>query len=444
MATARIVKAQRFFGTAAAPGDKSISHRALIFGALGSGPVEVRNLAPGADVRSTARCLESLGAKLRLEGSTAFIAGQRLDGLRPPTALLDCGNSGTTMRLLCGVVAGARTGGTLDGDESLRRRPMRRVLEPLRRMGAVAQAKRSIGGDETAPLRFEPGRGLVAQRHELPVASAQVKSCLLLAGLWTSGRTSVREPYLSRDHTERMLRAFGASLHGLPDGAVAVDGPCGGLRLPEQLSVPGDPSSAAFLATGALITGGEVTVTGIDANPTRAGFLRVLERMGAQLELTPEPECAGEPVASWAVRQNGALRSTDVVADEIPSLIDEIPILAVLATQATGVTTIRGAEELRFKESDRLARVAKGLSAMGAEVQELDDGLTIRGPSALRGARIDAMGDHRIAMSFAIAGLAAEGETIIDGAQWADISFPGFYSLLAALSGGAVSSERDR
>jgi len=399
----------------------------------------VSNLAPGADVRSTARCLEALGAQLRLDESTAFIRGRGLSGLRAPQALLDCGNSGTTMRLLSGVIAGARVGGTLDGDESLRRRPMRRVLEPLRRMGAVAQGARSAGGEEIAPLRFEPGAQLVGQRHELDVASAQVKSCLLLAGLWANGRTIVREPHPSRDHTERMFRAFGASLQALPDGAIAFDGPCAELRVPPQLRVPGDPSSAAFLLSAALLAGGQVAVRGVDVNPTRTGFLRVLERMGVKVELEAEPDCAGDPVATLTVRQTSSLRSTEVSPAEIPSLIDEVPVLAVLATQAQGVTTIRGAAELRVKESDRIAQVATSLSAMGGEVRELPDGLVISGPSTLRGARIDATGDHRIAMSFAVAGLAAQGETVIEGAQWADISFPGFYELLSKLSGGAVS-----
>jgi len=399
----------------------------------------VSNLAPGADVRSTARCLEALGAQLGLDESTAFIRGRGLSGLRAPQALLDCGNSGTTMRLLSGVIAGARVGGTLDGDESLRRRPRRRVLEPLRRMGAVAQGARGAGGEEPAPLRFEPDAPLVGWRHELDVASAQVKSCLLLAGLWANGRTIVREPHPSRDHTERMFRAFGASLQALPDGAIAFDGPCAELRAPPQLRVPGDPSSAAFLLSAALLAGGQVAVRGVDVNPTRTGFLRVLERMGVKVELQAEPDCAGDPVATLTVRQTSSLRSTEVSPAEIPSLIDEVPVLAVLATQAQGVTTIRGAAELRVKESDRIAQVATSLSAMGGEVRELPDGLVICGPSTLRGARIDATGDHRIAMSFAVAGLAAQGETVIEGAQWADISFPGFYELLSKLSGGAVS-----
>jgi 3-phosphoshikimate 1-carboxyvinyltransferase len=236
-----------------------------------------------------------------------------------------------------------------------------------------------------------------------------------------------------------MFRAFGAALQALPDGAIAVDGPCAGLTAPPQLRVPGDPSSAAFLLSAALLAGGQVAVRGVDVNPTRTGFLRVLERMGAKVELSAEPDCAGDPVATLTVRQASALRATAVSPAEIPSLIDEIPILAVLATQAEGATTIRGAGELRVKESDRIAQVAKSLSAMGGDVKELPDGLVIRGPSALRGARIDAMGDHRIAMSFAVAGLGAQGETVIEGAQWADISFPGFYELLSKLSGGAVS-----
>jgi 3-phosphoshikimate 1-carboxyvinyltransferase len=358
--------------------------------------------------------------------------------LSAPLKKLDCGNSGTTIRLLSGVVAGSQVGGALDGDASLRRRPMRRILDPLRAMGAQGEGMRS-DGDETAPLRFEPRRGLIAKRHELAIASAQVKSCLLLAGLWAEGRTMVREPHLSRDHTERMLRAFGAPVQVQSDGTISLEGRSADLKPPRRLDVPGDPSSAAFLIAAALMTGGRVEVSGVDVNPTRIGFLKVLHRMGALIELAPEPDRAGDPVASVAVREASDLRATDVVPEDIPSVIDEVPILSVLATQARGLTTIRGAAELRHKESDRLAQMARGLETMGAQVRELPDGLEIQGPSTLRGARIDAMSDHRLAMTFAVAGLVAEGETVIEGAHWADISFPGFFELLSRLSDGAVS-----
>ncbi len=435
-----MVRASRFSGTAEAPGDKSISHRALIFASLGTGRCAVSHLAPGADVRSTAACLKSLGAQIEMDAAGAVVTGCGLTRLKAPAAPLDCGNSGTTIRLLSGVIAGSGVGGVLDGDESLRRRPMKRVLDPLRAMGARAQGFRGAGGDETAPLQFEPGKGLTGQRHELPIASAQVKSSLLLAGLSANGRTTVLEPHQSRDHSERMLKAFGAPVQILEERAVSIDGPCLALKAPAHLHIPGDASSAAFLVAAALIApGGEVEIRGVNVNPTRIGFFNVLRRMGATLELTPEPDRAGEPVAAIRAREASPLLSTELVSGEIPSLIDEIPILSVLATQARGWTTIRGAAELRFKESDRIAQMARGLTAMGAEVEELDDGLKIRGPCKLRGTRIDAASDHRIAMSFAVAGLIAEGETFIHGAEWADISFPGFFQLLSRLSGGAVS-----
>lgn len=437
---ALIRRAARLTGSAQPPGDKSISHRALIFSALARGTCKVENLSPGEDVRSTAACLRQLGVRIDAEGSGATVFGAGLEGLRSPAGVLDCGNSGTTMRLLAGVLAGANVGGVLDGDESLRGRPMKRVLQPLRQMGAVCQGTMDVKGEERAPLRFEPGAVLKGVRHDLAVASAQVKTCLLLAGLFAEGETTVREPEVSRDHTERMLRAFGAPLTFWPDRAISIRRPDKPLQSPESLVVPGDPSSAAFLLAAALVVpGGAVTLTGVDVNPTRIGFLRVLQRMGARIELTPEADRAGDPVATLRAHGDVMLSGTEITSGEVPSLLDEVPILAVVASQARGRTTIRGAGELRVKESDRLAKVAAGLAAMGVPVQELPDGLIIDGPVPLKGARIDAARDHRIAMSFSIAGLCAEGETEVSGAEWADISYPGFYALLAGLTDGAVS-----
>lgn len=389
-------------------------------------------------MRSTGDCLAMLGADLQISGTDAVVRGRGLSGLHSPDRTLDCENSGTTMRLLSGVLAGAGLESTLDGDASLRRRPMRRVLDPLRRMGARARGTPGDRGEETAPLHFQQAGPLVAQRHELEVASAQVKSCLLLAGLWARGRTAVREPQPSRDHTERMLRAFGAPIEISSDGSISVE-PAQALRVPSALDIPGDPSSAAFLIGALLMVGaGEIEVRGVDVNPTRIGFLRVLERMGAAVELQPEGERAGDPVATVRARGGTDLRGFEILGAEIPSLVDEIPLLSVIATQARGTTIIRGAGELRFKESDRLAQMAKGLAAMGGDVRELEDGLLIQGPTKLRAARIDAMNDHRIAMSFALAGLAAEGETVVNGAKWADISFPGYFDLLSKLTSGSV------
>lgn len=438
----RVVRAAGFSGKTGVPGDKSISHRALLFSALAEGTCRVENLSPGGDVRSTAECLRRLGVEMRaLEDGVIEIHGRGLHALRPPSGLLDCGNSGTTMRLLSGVIAGAGVGGTLDGDESLRGRPMKRVLQPLRWMGAQAEGARNPKGDELAPLVFKPGVALTGRSHDLAIASAQVKSCLLLAGLYAEGETTVREPEPSRDHTERMFRAFGVPLHFAADGAVTVSPPRSPLRAPEQLTVPGDPSSAAFwIGAALLVPGAELEVEGVDVNPTRTGFLRVLQRMGAGLEIIPTGERAGDPTATIRVRGGARLRGTDVLAGEVPSLLDEVPILAIVASQAHGVTRLEGAGELRVKESDRLAQLTKGLRAMGVPVEERPDGFLIEGPHALKAADIDAARDHRIAMSFAIAGLVAEGETRVEGAEWADISYPGFFRLLSQMSGGAVQT----
>lgn len=441
---AHVKRATRLQGSTTVPGDKSVSHRALLFSALADGRCDVENLSPGADVRSTAQCLQRLGVSMELAPGRVVVQGVGLSGLRTPTEVLDCGNSGTTMRLLAGVVAGARLAATLDGDESLRGRPMRRVLAPLREMGALATGRKNEKGEEYAPLVFQASPALQGKAHVLAVSSAQVKSCLLLAGLFAEGETSVQEPEPSRDHTERMLRALGAPLHFRPDGAVIVRRPNASLRAPAHLVVPGDPSSAAFLvAAGLLVPGADITVEGVDVNPTRTGFLRALQRMGANVSIEGSGERAGDPIATLRVQgQGGAkLRGIEIGGAEIPALVDEVPLLAILATQAQGTTTIRGASELRVKESDRLREVALGLRKMGAQVEELPDGLVIEGPSSLRGAHIDAARDHRIAMGFTVAGLCADGETTIDGAEWADISYPGFFRLLAELTGGAVDTQ---
>ena len=420
------------------PGDKSISHRALMFAALGVTALELEHLAPGADVRSTAACLEALGVRrsARADG-TLVVQGQ--GPLRLPARALDCGNSGTTMRLLSGLVAGSGIRATLDGDASLRQRPMRRVLKPLRAMGAHVAGAAS-GEEECAPLVFSGG-ALRGVSHTLRLASAQVKSCLVLAGLQAEGLTRIQEPHPSRDHTERMLRAFGAPLHITKEGTVVVERLLRPLSLPARLRIPGDPSSAAFFVGAALLVpGGSVSCTAVDVNPTRTGFLRVLGRMGADVRLEPGPEAAGDPVATLHVRFGGRLRGTTILPEEVPALLDEVPLLAIVASQAEGETRLSGAGELRVKESDRLRQVCRGLKAMGADVEETDDGFVLRGPAQLTGAHLDASGDHRMAMSFAVAGLVAEGETHLEGAEWADISYPGFFAELAARSSGAVQS----
>jgi 3-phosphoshikimate 1-carboxyvinyltransferase len=399
--------------------------------------MEVRNLAPGADVRSTAACLQALGASTG-EGERWSVRGVGPSGFRSPHSVLDCGNSGTTMRLLLGLLAGAGVEATLDGDASLRKRPMRRVLAPLRAMGA-----RMAGGgstEEEAPIQVQPAQSLRGVFHRLPMASAQVKSAIVLAGLAADGETRVREPGRSRDHTERMLAAWGGPVR-VENGEVIVSRLERPLDLPSALDVPGDPSSAAFwIGAGLLIPGAEVTVRGVDVNPTRIGYLSVLERMGARIERVPEADRAGDGVATLGVRGGATLRGTVIRPSEVPTLLDEVPILAVVASQAQGETQLTGAGELRVKESDRLAQLVLGLRAMGVEIEELEDGFVLRGPTQLRAAAIDVAHDHRIAMAFAIAGLVADGETEIEGSEWADISYPGFFRTLGAATSGAIAA----
>jgi len=458
-------------GEVRVPGDKSISHRALILAALADGPSRVDGLATGADVGSTITCLERLGVRV----SQGVVRPPR-GGLRPPDGPLEAGNSGTTMRLLAGVLAGQPFRSTLDGDASLRRRPMARVAHPLRRMGAEVAARPADGGDgETAPLQIRgplPPGPLTARVHRLPVASAQVKTCLLLAGLHAAGRTTVIEPFPSRDHTERLLRVFGVVVAdgggflcgGVSPGAeadpagwvVSVESDGRPLLHPVELAVPGDFSSAAFwIVAGLLVPGSALRLAGVGVNPTRTGLLAVLARMGAAravaLEALPEAVAAvaGEPVAdivvrglepAWARRGSvpGVLRATLVPAAEVPSLIDEVPILAVAATQAEGVTVIEGAGELRAKETDRLEALAGELGRMGAHIEAGPDRLVITGPTRLHPARVSARGDHRMAMALAVAGLLTRPvdgrQTEVAGFETAGVSYPGFRRTLEELA----------
>jgi 3-phosphoshikimate 1-carboxyvinyltransferase len=406
--------------------------------ALAEGPVRIENLSPGADVRSTGLCMRKLGADVEVRADACVVTGVGARGLRDPAEALDCGNSGTTMRLLAGIVAGARLNAMLDGDASLRRRPMRRVLEPLREMGARCAGEQS-DGEERAPLLFQAGPALRGRHHELKVSSAQVKSCILLAGLFAEGETSVNEPHPSRDHTERMLPMFGVAVGAAPASVRGVSGP---LRGPDRLVVPGDFSSAAFLlAAGALTPGSDIVIENVNLNPRRAGFLRTLLAMGADIvSETVEPP-NGEPVGALRVRGGAQLRAIDVTAADVPDMVDEITLLAIVASQAQGVTKITGARELRVKESDRLLQVSRNLRAMGARIEELPDGLIVEGGQPLTAARIEPAHDHRMAMGFAIAGLCADGETVIENAQWADISYPGYFEMLSNLSGGKASVE---
>lgn len=410
----------RLSGEARVPGDKSVSHRALIFGALADGTTEVRGLAPGADVRSTRKVLAALGVEIEGDASDVRVKGRGLGGLTPTTLPLDAGNSGTTMRLMTGVLAGHPFASRLTGDESLSRRPMERVAAPLRALGATVQ----LSAAGTAPITILGGK-LKGARVAPTVASAQVKSALLLAGLHASGKTTVVEPAATRDHTEKMLALFGVKVER--DGLAATV--AGGSRLTAaRLAVPGDPSSAAFwCVAAALAPGSDLTVRGVMDNPTRMGFLQVLTRMGASVERIRSADRAGEPCADLRVR-GGALRATDIAASEVPGLVDEIPILALAAARAAGTSRFRGLDELRHKESDRLAGIAELLNGFGAKARVEGDDLVVEGGAPLRGSVVDPRLDHRLAMTGFVAGFLAAGETTVRDADCAEISYPSFYA----------------
>ena len=409
------------------PGDKSISHRAILFGALAEGETRVTGILDAEDVHSTRRAVVRLGAAIREEGAEVVVTPA--EALREPDDVIDCGNSGTSLRLLAGVLAGRPGLSVLTGDASLRRRPVRRVVEPLRLMGADLTAR---DGDRVPPLVVR-GRPLTGARHRLQVASAQVKSAILLAGLGASGETVVTEPERSRDHTERMLRGMGVPVR--VDGltvSVTPSRPRG-----TRVDVPGDISSAAFfLCAAAGLPGSEVTVRNMGTNPTRTGLLDVLRAMGADLRLEREREVAGEPRADVTVR-GGPLRATEIGGEIIPRLIDELPVLMVLATQATGRTVIRDARELRVKESDRLAAMGETLAAAGARVELFEDGCAIDGPTRLGPVTVRTRLDHRIAMSMAVAQLFAAAPVVLDDVACVATSFPSFFTLLDALCGVA-------
>lgn len=409
-----------FRGTVRVPGDKSISHRAAILGALAEGRSVARGFLASDDTEATLRCLAALGVRSALDGDVLTVEGVGPGGLREPADVLDCGNSGTTMRILAGVLAGQPFLSVLTGDASLRSRPMERVATPLRSMGATVMTRE--GG--LAPMVLLGG-ALRPIRYRLPVASAQVKSAILLAGLSAEGVTVVEEPAPSRDHTERMLAAMGADIRR--DGnVISVSGVSGGLA-PLDLTVPADVSAAAFwMVAAACAPDAEVRLPGVGVNPTRTGIIEALEAMGACVEVGEVRVAGGEPVADIVVRSS-RLRGASFGGDLVPRLQDEAPALAVAAVFASGRTELRDAAELRVKESDRISALAAGLRAMGARIDELPDGFVIEGTGRLRGARVDSHGDHRLAMAFAVAGLLAEGDTEIEGAECVAVSYPGFW-----------------
>lgn len=425
----RIANTTKISGTVRVPGDKSISHRALMFAAMAEGTSELTGLATGQDVASTAACMRALGAGVdQLGTSVVNVRGVGGGRFTRPDAELDAGNSGTTIRLLSGILAGQQFDITISGDKYLRRRPMKRVIDPLSAMGA------EIGSQGGLPPLVINGGGLRGIEYKLPVPSAQVKSCVLLAGLFADGATTVVESMPSRDHTERLLPIFGVPVecNGL---SCTVNG--GAAPRAASVTIPGDPSSAAFFAAAAaLVPGGNVLLENICLNPTRAAFFDVLAGMGAVVERLNSRSEAGEPVADLRVA-HGGLKAFDIGGALIPSLVDEVPVLAVLAALAEGTSRIRDAGELRVKETDRLKAVAENLGRMGAVVKETPDGLVIEGSARLKGTGIDSCGDHRIAMAFSVAGLLADGDTMISDSSCADISFPGFFSELNRLTGSA-------
>ncbi len=418
-------------GTVSVPGDKSISHRALILGALAEGRTGISGLLESEDILCTARALQQLGADIRKQGAGWTVTGSGLGGLIEPASALDFGNSGTGARLMMGVVAGHPLRAVFTGDESLKKRPMGRVLDPLKKMGLQIEE----AGRATLPLTLAGSSGLVPIEYRLPVPSAQVKSAILLAGLLTPGRTSVVESEKTRDHTEKMLSYFGASVSTAPaEGGtrISVEG-CKTLH-GKPVTVPGDPSSAAFLAAAAILCpGSDVLIRNVLVNPTRTGFYVTLKEMGAALSFENERELNGEAVADLRVRA-GKLRGVHVPAERAPSMIDEYPMLAALAAYAEGATVMDGLAELRVKESDRLAAMVAGLSACGVEAHASGDTLTVAGNAPVRGGAVIATHmDHRIAMAFSVLGLAAQEPVTVDDASMIVTSFPEFLGLMETL-----------
>jgi len=422
-------------GEAHVPGDKSMSHRAVLFSAMAEGTTTLHGVLNSADVRATIHAVSDLGAHVEFQteddGSlSGTVRGWGHSCPLPWSGTIDCGNSGTTARLLMGVLAGWPAEVTLTGDESLSRRPMRRVAEPLTAMGATY----TLSEDGTLPVIVHGRASIKPAHYASPVASAQVKTAVLLAGLRAQGRTSVSEPSLSRDHTERMLPSFGVPVEVDPATHTAV---VVGPVIPvarDLFVVPRDPSSAAFLTVAALLVpGSKIEMPGVSLNPTRTGFLSVIERMGSGVEVVPWPETEGERVGTIVACTARSLSATTVTSDEIPSLIDELPILALLATQVAGETRFEDVGELRVKESDRLAAIIDGLTALGGDARAEGDTLIVTGPTPLGGATLESLGDHRLAMTWAVAGLIASAPVVVEGFEAIDVSYPSFAEDIARL-----------
>lgn len=413
-------------GEIAVPGDKSISHRAVMFGSIARGLTEITNFLQGADCLSTISCFRRLGIDIENTPDKILVHGKGLHGLSAPSEILDAGNSGTTTRLISGILAAQPFTATLTGDESIRKRPMGRIIEPLSMMGARI---RSLEGNDCAPLEIH-GTPLKGIHYTSKVASAQVKSSILLAGLYAEGKTSVTEPHISRNHSEIMLNHFGATVTTEGTTATILPNP---LLEGRKIVVPGDISSAAyFIAAGLIVPGAEILIKNVGINKTRDGIVRVAKAMGGNIRLLNENHDSGEPVADLLVTYS-RLHGIRIDGALIPALIDEIPVIAIMAAYADGETIIADAAELKVKESNRIDVMVRNLSAMGADITGTDDGMIIRGGLPLHGALIHSMNDHRIAMSFAIASLLAEGVTTIEGAECVNISYPGFYEDLERL-----------
>lgn len=431
----RVLKAsRRLEGEITLPGDKSLSHRAVMLNSIAVGDALITNFSPGADSHSTVTCMRALGVAIEERGGgpspSIVVQGGGRNGLKEAGDVLDAGNSGTTMRFLAGLLAAQPFLSVLTGDASLRSRPMKRVVDPLRAMGAHIWGRE---GDSKAPLAIKGG-GLKGIDYPLPVASAQLKSCLLLAAFYAASDTVLVEPAPSRDHTERMLQAMGAHLER--QGPRIVLRPTGKDLMALSLNIPGDISSAAFwLVAGVTHPNAQIRVTNVGVNPTRSGVLEILQAMGAKISLENQHSEGGEPVADIVVRSS-TLTGTEIKGEIIPRAIDEFPVIAVAATLAQGTTYIRDAAELRVKESDRIATTVRELTKMGASIEELPDGMIIHGGTGLKGARCQSYGDHRLAMALGVAGLLAEGETVIEGAQAVGVSYPGFWQVMERLAVG--------
>ena len=422
-----ISKVKSLKGEITVPGDKSISHRGVMFGAISEGITELTGFLDGADCRSTISCFKAMGIDITQEHDHVVIHGKGLKGLSAPSKMLDVGNSGTTTRLISGILAGQSFISSLNGDESIQKRPMGRIITPLTSMGAHIK---SIKDNSCAPLEIG-GAPLHAIHYDSPVASAQVKSCVLLAGLYADGVTSVTEPVISRNHTELMLKGFGADIKSEGLTASIVGGP---RLIGQKITVPGDISSAAyFIVAGLICPNADLLIKNVNTNPTRAGIIQVAKDMGGNIELLNERIVSGEPVADIHVATSN-LHGCEISGEIIPTLIDELPVIAVMAACASGTTTIKDAAELKVKESDRIATVTENLKNMGADITPTDDGMIIMGGESLHGTTIKTYKDHRIAMSFAIAGLVANGETTFDDEGCCVISYPNFFETLKALS----------